>query len=306
MLATYQDQLQDLLNDSNAYFYTPSQLTKYINRARQIIARETQAVRITPTSTGSLASFIVSNGGVGYVTPPTVTISPPDGQGVGFINATAFATLTGPSVTSVTVLLPGTGYVNIPTVSFAGGGGGGAAATAVLTSFNHTVPYQEVYTAQAVNPIIQAQNAGIKGITSVQSVAVSWGSWKPVLDQCAYSAIQAYYRAQTITTQNFPVLFAQYGEGENWSAYLYPIPAQTSQMEWDCYCVPVDLVDDTTAEAIPAPFIDAICFLSAYYAYLNAQRPDSAQRMTAEYKRYLREARAASQPAMIPSFYGEY
>lgn len=303
-LATYQSQLRDLLNDPNAYFYSDSQLTGYINRARQIIARETQCIRVLPFPTASVVSYTVTAGGSGYTLAPTVTMSAPDGMGVGFVNATATATLTGDAVTAVTVVLAGTGYINPPTVTFSGGGGGGAAATAVLTSFVHTIANQEVYTFASLNSIVTATNPGAKGIIGVQSIAISWGSWKPVLNFCpAWTSLQAYARSLNVLVQNYPIVWSQYGQGELGSIYLYPIPVQTAQMELDCYCVPIDLVTDMTAEAIPSPWTDAICFLAAYYAYLNAQRQDAASLMNGEYKRYLREGRSAAQPAAIPNMY---
>lgn len=303
-LTNYQSQVRDILNDSNSYFYTDAKLKGYINRARQICARETQCIRVLPFPTGSVASYAVTAGGSGYVTPPTVTISAPDGMGVGFVNATATAALTGSAVSSVTVVLAGTGYINAPTITFAGGGGAGAAATATLTSFVHTIANQEVYTFASLNSIVTATNPGARGIIGVQSIAVSWGSWKPMLKFCAaWTALQAYARSLNVLVQNYPLVWSQYAQGESGSIYLYPIPVQTAQMELDCFCVPIDLVDDTTVEAIPEPWTDAVCFLACYYAYLNGQRPDYAAKMLAEYKRYIREGRQAAQPTAIPDMY---
>lgn len=115
-------------------------------------------------TSGSLSSIVVTNGGFGYSSTPTVQLSggggaqasavaelgfrvasvavddpgtgwtsPPavhfDGDGVG---AAALAVLGG-GIESVNVDDPGSGYDTAPTVGFSGGGGGaGAAATAVL------------------------------------------------------------------------------------------------------------------------------------------------------------------------------
>ena len=78
---------------------------------------------------GKIYTVKVDNGGSGYLTPPTVTIS---GDGSG---ATATATIAGGAVTAVTITNPGTNY-NIATVSFSSGSGTGAAAHAIMSPYN--------------------------------------------------------------------------------------------------------------------------------------------------------------------------
>ena len=61
-------------------------------------------------------TFLISNGGSGYASAPTVSINNGGGSG-----ATATATLTGGVVTSVTITNFGTGYTENPTISLSGG-----------------------------------------------------------------------------------------------------------------------------------------------------------------------------------------
>ena len=82
------------------------------------------------TNTGTLKStFTIVNGGSGYTSAPTVTITPDPRDASGF-NATATATVSGGAVTAITLGNPGVRYTYPPLVSFSGGGGGGASATA--------------------------------------------------------------------------------------------------------------------------------------------------------------------------------
>ena len=67
----------------------------------------------------------ITNGGTGYTSVPTVTISGGSGSG-----ATAVATIGTPAVVAVNVAAGGSQYGPAPGVVFAGGGGTGAAATA--------------------------------------------------------------------------------------------------------------------------------------------------------------------------------
>lgn len=75
---------------------------------------------------GAINNIIVTNGGTGYTSAPTVTI---DGDGTG---ATATATVSGGAVTAINIALPGSGYSYI-TVSLSGGAGTGASATGIVS-----------------------------------------------------------------------------------------------------------------------------------------------------------------------------
>jgi len=65
-------------------------------------------------STTTVGSIAVTDGGEGYSSAPTVTISGGDGSG-----ATATATISGGRVTAITVTAAGTGYSSDPTVTIA-------------------------------------------------------------------------------------------------------------------------------------------------------------------------------------------
>ena len=92
---------------------------------------DTGLPRVGINRTGNRVNNIeLTNDGVGYVNPPTVTIDPPaDPSGV---QALASAFIFNGRVTSIAINNPGSGYTTAPTVTFTGGGGAGAAATAIL------------------------------------------------------------------------------------------------------------------------------------------------------------------------------
>jgi len=79
--------------------------------------------------TAGLNSVLLSNVGTGYTAPPTVLITPSDGNGTG---ASAYTLLSGSSVGNVVVTAPGVGYIAAPTVTITSGSG--ATATANLTA----------------------------------------------------------------------------------------------------------------------------------------------------------------------------
>src|SRR5215475_11942570 len=210
-LNSYISQVQTLLHDPQAAYYSTTTLTNFINLARNRIALKGACVRVLIPSTNVISSIQVTAGGSGYGSPPTVVIT---GTGTG---ATATATVVGNIVTAVTVNNAGTGYDKSTTISFTGGGGSGAAASATIIC-NNTVISQEVYTFAAVNPVAQL-TPGVQGIFGLESISVNWGSQKPMLNHRSFSDLQAYYRANNTNLQNYPVIYAQYARGGSGSIY---------------------------------------------------------------------------------------
>jgi hypothetical protein len=73
----------------------------------------------------------VTNGGIGYLTAPNVTITASSNDSPSII-ATANSTIFGGNVISITVTNNGLGYTQPPTITLSGGGGSGATAEAIV------------------------------------------------------------------------------------------------------------------------------------------------------------------------------
>jgi len=110
-----------------------------------------------------VGSIAITNGGSGYISQPTVTMSAPSNT-ANAIQATAgVVTIVSGVITAIAVGNPGRGYTSAPTVTITGGGGTSAAATttiveaeitnavSVFRRFTVTVdryfnePYQKLY-----------------------------------------------------------------------------------------------------------------------------------------------------------------
>jgi hypothetical protein len=295
VLDAYITQVQRLLHDPNATYYPTSDLTAYINTARGQIAAEGQCVRVLLPSTGPIETLTLTNGGASFTSTPTVTVK---GTGTG---ATATATVAGNVVTALNLTNAGTGYDQTTTVTITGGGGHGATATAVVL-VNNAQLAQEVYTFNSVNDIAQL-TPGVQGVLGLVSVAVSWGSQKPMLQKWVWSDFQAYLRSNNTGLQSWPAVWSQYGQGGAGSIYIYPLPSQIMQWDWDCYCYPLDLTQDTDPEAIPWPWTDCVAYYAAYLAYDNSQRKGDSDRMITIYERFMKRARAMSEPDFVPDPY---
>jgi len=71
-------------------------------------------------------------------------------------------------------------------------------------------------------------------------------------------------------------------------------------------CLPITLVSDGTAEAIPYPWTDAVPYFAAYLALLSAQSPArtaDADRMMQRYELFMGRARQFSNPDVLRTEY---
>lgn len=303
-LNNYITEVQELLHDPNATYFSTTDLTNYINRARRRIAGRGQCVRVL-LSGGTLTNITGAPSGSGYAGTATVTISGAGQQ------AAATATIAGGQISTVTLTNGGWGYITGTTVTVTATGslgGSNAVLTAVVDNSLTTVPGQEVYQFAVANNLVLSQTLvpGADFVEGVFSVACAWGAnaaMKPILDELSWTDFQAYLRSYNTGLQSFPTNWAKYGQGVTGSVYLWPLPSTASQMDWDCWCLCLNLADDTTPEAIPYPWNTAIAYYAAYLAFYNAQRMEDAKMMKEEYDIRMKEAVTMSTQPFVTGYY---
>ncbi len=91
------------------------------------------------------------------------------------------------------------------------------------------------------------------------------------------------------------------GSGASGSFYVDPIPDFIYTLYCDCVCYPIALTDDSTVEAIPYLWTDAVAFFAAYYALLSAQTGQRTSEAASKYEAYqtfVERARKASNPSV--------
>jgi hypothetical protein len=303
-LVAYQQEVQRLLHDPAGAFYPLADLTVYINLARKRVALKGQCVRVL-LSGGTVTGITVTAGGGAYSANPTVTIGGTGNQ------AFASATVVGGVITAITMISGGFGYLTPPPITITDPTGTGATATATVDNSASTVAGREVYQFSTLNTLA-ALTPGVGGVIGLISVAAQWGAgntYRPMLDRKIWSEFQAYFRVYANSQINFPAIWSSYGQGQKGSFYLFPVPSQQLAMDCDAFCSVVNLVDDTTPEAIPDPWTDAVPYYSSYLAFRNSQRQQDAvgaAGMLADYDRVMKECRAESELAFVPTYYDEF
>jgi hypothetical protein len=308
-LNTYLQQLQRFTREAKQDFINPADMVSYINRARREVAWRAQCVRrLTPIS-GSVITATITNTGSGYVSP-VATISAPDfPPGVApYPNgdqATAAVTQVGGAINSIQITYGGHGYFQ-PQITITDShspGGTGATATLSLSPINVVVQAQEVY------PFSGIDVTGFPGIDSVymiKSVSLIYSNYRYSLPMYAFSVYQAMIRNFPFQYEYVPTFCSQFGQGADGSFYLYPLPSQTYQIEYDCFCTPQDLIDNQSVDVIPQPWTDAVSYFAASLCFEEIQNLNAATYYANKFDAMLLRYSQYARPGRMINPYGRY
>lgn len=300
-LFEYLKQTQRFLREQKQEFVNPDDLISYVNRARREIAMRAQCIRVLTPISGSISSAAVTAAGSGY-TSPSVVISAPDFPSGGVVDplgaqATATATQVGGAITAITIVYGGAGYFN-PTITITDPAGTGTEITPTVTFPNVLNTGQEVYPFTAID---LSQNPGCESVYFVRSISIIYSNYRYSLPVYAFSVYQSMIRQYPFQYQYVPTFASQFGQGTNGSFYVYPLPSQTFQYELDCQCIPSDLTDDSSVEALPMPWTDAVPYFSAHLAMAELANYNAAayffqmyEKMAQNYSNYARVGRTVN------------
>lgn len=280
-LFQYMQDSQRWLREQNQVFVNPDDLIAHINRARRLIALRTQCIRVLTPSSGVITGYSVTNAGSGYstVTSPTATVTAPDfpsgmlpypnGQ-----QATANVTVAADgTISSIDPATPGYGYFE-PTVTIDDPTSGTTAtAEAIVTGINLLNQGQEVYPFSGID---LTANPGCESVFAVRGISIIYSGYRYSLECLAWTRYQLF-RAYPYQYQYTPAICSQRAQGTSGDFYFYPLPSQAIQAEWDVHCLPSDLVDDQSVEAIPAPWNDVVAYGACHYAMMGLQNYNAAK-----------------------------
>ncbi len=177
---------------------------------------------------------------------------------------------------------------------------------------------QQAYDFSSINTGVAA-TTGIQGVIHVRSLFYGVGTGQQWVTPRSWEWFELFNLNTPVPDSGPPTDWAQYGQGAappgtsmgagsaaGGSLYVDPLPDLNYTFTVDCVCFPIALVNDTTVEAIPYLWTDAVPFLAAYYALMSAQM--QARRADAEayfnyYQTFLQRARQAANPSVLRSNY---
>lgn len=150
-----------------------------------------------------------------------------------------------------------------------------------------------------------AATTGINGVFNVRQVLVQIGNGRALMTPRPFPWFASYHLNKVIPETGLPTVWSQYGQGDTGSIYIDPLPDQAYTLNLDCVCIPIDLEDDTSFEAIPAQWTDVVPFYAAWYALTAAQRQTDADKMMERVRLYMGSARGNANPDVVPRAYAQ-
>lgn len=154
-------------------------------------------------------------------------------------------------------------------------------------------------------PSITAESADAPSLDTVISVRMAYlqtsqGS-PPTYSQLnlrPYEYYASVYRTQG--GSGTPVNAAQHKQGTLGTLLFNPVPNAGFTAMLDCVWLPIALADDSTPEAIPQLWQDAVPFYAAWLALMNLQRQADADKAFERYRMMMTIARASASPSELP------
>jgi len=277
-LSSYLTEVQRLLHDANAVFWSTSELTDYINEARERVVRDTGCLRTlqitsTPLSNTGVVAIPWSNG-------LTVTA----GQFI-FSNIFIYQVITGGVLNTDAAPYPTGSATFPPSGTFTNG-------TAILQ-----------YSSNCEIISLAALPNGIQTL-DVLNVTLYWGNSRIPLRYLPWSN----FNAQLRYWQNYvgrPICFSTYGQGQ---LYIAPVPDQSYAIEVDTVILPtaLSLNNPTQVDSIVDPYSTPVAFYAAYKAKYKEQSYGEAEIYKQEYAKHVQAVLNSTYTRRIPDPYSSF
>jgi len=283
-LNNYITEVQRLLHDSNANFYSTAQLTDYINSARERVVRDTGALRTIQVT--QVPCQVPATNTINSATPaqPTAWVANATVTANTFVfsNIFIYQYITGGTSSSTAPAYP-TGNTNYPpSTAFADG-------TATLQ-----------YVGNCENIFYAAMPQSSQTL-DVININLYWGNTRVPLDYLSWTDFNARLRFW----QNYigrPLAYTTYGQG---NIYVGPVPDQTYQIEIDTVILPTALTQTNAnaTDSIVDPYSTAVKFYAAYLAKFYEQSYGESEIFKQEYLKQATSILNTTFTRRIPSVY---
>jgi hypothetical protein len=276
-LSSYITEVQRLLHDANSVFWSTSELTDYINDARERVARDTGCLRTlqitaTPISSTGVPATVWTAGA-------TVTA----GQFI-FNNIFIYEVVTGGVLSTTPPPYPASGYTFPPSTPFTDG-----TATLQYSGPVEVIPYGVISTGTTLD---------------ILNVNVYWGNSRIPLRYLPWSN----FNAQLRYWQNYvgrPVCFSVYGQN---TIYVGPVPDQAYVIEIDSTILPtaLSLATPNANDQIQDPYTTPVAFYAAYKAKYKEQSYGEAEIYKQEYAKQIQAVLNSVYTRRIPDPYSTF
>jgi hypothetical protein len=273
-LSSYITEVQRLLHDANSVFWSTSELTDYINDARERVARDTGCLR-----TLQITSTPISNTGV----PASVWTA---GEAVTagefvFNNIFIYEVTQSGTLGTTEPPYPAANYTFPPSAPFTDG-----TAQLQYSGPAEIIPFATLSSGTTLD---------------ILNVNIYWGNSRIPLRYLPWSN----FNAQLRYWQNYvgrPVCFSIYGQQQ---IYIGPVPDQSYAVEIDSTILPTALSLNTpnAVDPIQDPYTTPVAFYAAYKAKYKEQSYGEAEIYKQEYVKHVQAVLNSVYTRRIPDPY---
>lgn len=283
-----------LLNDMNYSFISKQQLTRWINTARRNAAKRTGCVRRLITGQSAFGASAQNNVAIPSAAQPNALPGGFPSSSYPYGNTTAGDF----NVDYNNDYNVNYTYFPNPPTNY-------PLAYGAINNSCVTIPGVERYPYIGFfNNFLQGQYEGVESVMDTIACSVNWGgTTRPSLDWFPWDEFQAYCRAYAVLNMSYPAIWSVFNDGPQGEIWLFPVPSQYNEIELDVTCLPKDLIDDTTYDAIPAAFQEALKYGAAAIAFESSGRFAQAQVMEDRFADNLGIARTAVDRGKSRTYY---
>jgi hypothetical protein len=265
------------LHDANSVFWSTSELTDYINDARERVARDTGCLRTLQITATPISSTGVP--ATAWTAGATVTA----GQFI-FNNIFIYEVTVSGVLSNTPPPYPASGYTFPPSTPFTDG-----TATLQYSGPAEVIPYGTIATGTTLD---------------ILNVNIYWGNSRIPLRYLPWSN----FNAQLRYWQNYvgrPVCFSVYGQN---TIYVGPVPDQAYVAEIDSTILPTALSLNTpnVNDQIQDPYTTPVAFYAAYKAKYKEQSYGEAEIYKQEYAKQIQAVLNSVYTRRIPDPYSTF
>ena len=273
-LSSYITDVQRLLHDANSVFWSTSELTDYINDARERVARDTGCLRTLQIS----ATPISSSGNTATIWSANTAVSTGDYI---FSNIFIYQVTSGGTLSSTAPPYPASGSTFPPSTPFTNG-----TATLQYSGPAEIIPFATLSNGTTLD---------------ILNITLYWGNSRIPLRYLPWSN----FNAQLRYWQNYvgrPVCFSVYGQQQ---IYIAPVPDQSYSIEIDTTILPTPLSQSApnAVDPINDPYTTPVAFYAAYKAKYKEQSYGEAEIYKQEYNKHVQAVLNSTYTRRIPDPY---
>lgn len=146
---------------------------------------------------------------------------------------------------------------------------------------------------------IQFSGSGIAGPLAIETVNYEIGEGTRPLNALEWQRFNRYELGQPVPKRSQPRVWSEFGQGTAGTLWVNALDGAYT-LDIKARLHPADLVDDTSPDAIPYLWSDAVPFLAAWYAYMALQRQADADKAQQRFAQMMQLARGAATPTTQP------